>query len=46
MLNATCHHGTPMGSRTIMEMGEENGTKELTTAKVLSGASMLIEAKM
>ena len=44
MLMATCHHGTPMGSRTIMDTGDENGTNELTMASVLSGASMVMEA--
>ena len=33
-----------MGSRTIIDTGDENGTNELTMAKVLSGASMLIDA--
>jgi hypothetical protein len=46
MLKATCHQGTPMGKRTIMEMGAENGTKELTTASVLSGESKLMDANM
>jgi hypothetical protein len=46
MLNTTCHHGTPIGNRTIIDTGEENGMNELTTARVLSGASMLMEAKM
>ena len=44
MLNTTCHQGTPMGRRTIMDTGDENGTNELTMATVLSGASMLMEA--
>ena len=34
-----------MGSRTIMDTGDENGTNELTMASVLSGASMVMEAK-